>query len=195
MNYIRELNAFWEWALVERPSTGQVALYLALMSVDNKTGWQGSFTAPNIILQFMTGLSRQGLDKARSGLITKGRIRYKKGHSNKAGTYEIIPFCDYQKVGTQQGDSQKVGTETPDSESYMSESRHIGRHTSRHTGSTLYKPKQNDLQDDHINNNNPSIISPQKSSPDIAGDDFGAAWEEAQHMTLEQYLSRDKQRL
>ncbi|GIM47594.1 hypothetical protein DNHGIG_31430 [Collibacillus ludicampi] len=79
MNYILELNAFRDWVMINRASTGQIALWYALMSINNQTGWKEWFSAPNQTLQLMTGLSRQGLDKARNGLIQLGLIQYKKG--------------------------------------------------------------------------------------------------------------------
>ena len=103
MNYIQQLNAFKDWVMINRPSTGQIALWYSLMSINNMAGWTEWFTAPNQTLQLMSGLSRQGLEKARGQLIQKGLIEYKKGKSNQAGHYKIIPFytSNYQKVGTE----------------------------------------------------------------------------------------------
>jgi DnaD/phage-associated family protein len=102
MNYIKELNAFRDWTLINQPSTGQVALWHSLMSVNNMTGWVEWFTVANQTLQLMTGLSRQGLDKARNQLCQKGLVEYKKGVSNQAGRYRVISF-ECQKVGTEVG--------------------------------------------------------------------------------------------
>lgn len=104
MNYIKELNAFWHWALLNRPSAGQVALWYMLMSVNNVTGWQEWFSVPNQTLQLATGLSRQGIDQARSGLIQKGLILYKKGRANQAGSYRMQSFV-------QNSECQIIGTE------------------------------------------------------------------------------------
>jgi DnaD/phage-associated family protein len=100
MNYIKELNAFRDWVMTNQVSTGQVALWHSLMSINNMTGWKEWFTVPNQTLQLMTGLSRQGLDKARNGLIQQGRFEYKKGKSNQAGRYRLCSFYECQKVGT-----------------------------------------------------------------------------------------------
>ncbi|WP_052807259.1 hypothetical protein [Risungbinella massiliensis] len=102
MNYIKELNAFHDWVLMNSPSTGQIALWYSLMSINNKTNWKDSFQVPNPTLQLMTGLSRPGLDKARNALIQMGLIHYQKGKSNQAGTYKMISFySDCQKVDAQ----------------------------------------------------------------------------------------------
>lgn len=92
MNYMRELNAFRDWAMINSPSTGVVALWHMLMSVNNMTGWIEWFTVPNSTLQLLTGLFRQGIDSTRNALVQKGLIEYKKGISNQAGKYRIVSF-------------------------------------------------------------------------------------------------------
>ncbi|WP_051296656.1 hypothetical protein [Anaeroarcus burkinensis] len=90
MNYMRELNAFRNWAMINRPSTGGVALWNMLMNINNMTGWKEWFTVPNQTLQLLTGLSRQGIESTRNSLIQFGLIEYKKGRSNQAGSYRMI---------------------------------------------------------------------------------------------------------
>jgi hypothetical protein len=90
MNYLQELNAFRDWTLLNHPSTGQIALWYSLMSIDNMTGWQEWFTVANQTLQLMTGMSKAGLDKARGELINKGLIQYKAGSTKQAGRYRLV---------------------------------------------------------------------------------------------------------
>lgn len=127
MNYIRELNAFRDWVLLNRLSTGQIALWHSLMCINNRTGWSEWFTTPNQTLQLMTGLSRQGLDKARLQLSQQNLIQYRKGKSNNAGQYKIISFSE--------SECQIVGTEI-DTEGAFQESQE------GHKSSTLFKQKQ-----------------------------------------------------
>lgn len=100
MNYIKQLNSFYDWLIYNSMPTGAIALWHALVAVNNKAGWAKEFTVANIVLQGMTGLSRQGIDKSRNILIQKGLITYKKGSSNKAGKYKISNL-EYKKVGTE----------------------------------------------------------------------------------------------
>ena len=93
MNYLRELNAFRDYALLNPLATGEVALWHSLMSVNNQASWREWFTAPNLTLQTLTGLSRQGLDKARNRLVQRELIEYTKGRSNQAGFYKIYSVC------------------------------------------------------------------------------------------------------
>lgn len=98
MNYIKEIKAFYYWLELNPLPTGAIALWHALMAVNNMAAWAEEFTVANIVLQSKTGLSRQGLDKARNLLKQKGLIDYKKGTGNKAGTYKMNSVC--QIVGT-----------------------------------------------------------------------------------------------
>ncbi|SFM21874.1 hypothetical protein [Pelosinus propionicus] len=97
MNYMRELNAFRDWTMINRPSTGVIALWYMLMSINNMIGWKEWFTAPNQTVQLLTGLSRQGVESTRNSLIQYGLIEYKKGKSNQAGSYRMISLLEEKK--------------------------------------------------------------------------------------------------
>lgn len=93
LNYIRELNAFYDWLESNPCSTGVIALWHALMAINNRTGWEKEFTVANMTLQLKTGLSRKQLERCRNFLIQKGRIRYEKSNRvNQAGKYSIVTF-------------------------------------------------------------------------------------------------------
>ena len=77
MNYIIEIKAFYDTILSTPLSTGQIALWHALMHVNNKCGWIEWFTAPNRTLEMLTGLSRQGIDKNRTVLKELRLIDFK----------------------------------------------------------------------------------------------------------------------
>jgi hypothetical protein len=97
MNYMRELNAFRDWTMINRPSTGVIALWYMLMSINNMIGWKEWFTAPNQTVQLLTGLSRQGGESTRNSLIQYGLIEYKKGKSNQAGSYRMISLLEEKR--------------------------------------------------------------------------------------------------
>ena len=86
------------------------------MSINNKAGWKETFTVANQSLELLTGMSRQGLDKARKALVEYGLIRYEARSGRQAGMYSLVSF-DSEKVGTTGDtnysytfDSEKVGT-------------------------------------------------------------------------------------
>ncbi|MUV37803.1 hypothetical protein JNUCC1_01609 [Lentibacillus sp. JNUCC-1] len=90
MNYIKELNAFKEWKMMNRLSPSAVALWYALMSINNSVRWKRAFNAPNSAVQQLTCLSKQGVVNARTQLVDKGLIRYEKGNRSGAPVYQMI---------------------------------------------------------------------------------------------------------
>lgn len=89
--YLEEIDAFYDWSMINTPSTGEIALWHALMSIWRKASYIEEFSVANLVLQSRTGLSRQGVEKARNGLIQMSRIMYSKGKGRKAGKYKLIP--------------------------------------------------------------------------------------------------------
>lgn len=89
MNYISELNSFWDSVMIKPLSTGQVSLYLALLNVCNRSNWTEWFSIPNQSLSVLTGLSKSGILKARNELRQKGYIDFKE-RGTKATMYKII---------------------------------------------------------------------------------------------------------
>lgn len=88
MSYITEILAFNDLLLSQPLSTGQIALWYALMYINNKSGWVEWFSAPNRTLEFYTGLSRQGVNKARNSLKQSGLIDFKSS-GTKATMYKL----------------------------------------------------------------------------------------------------------
>lgn len=142
MNYIKEIKAFYYWLELNPLPTGAIALWHALMAVNNMAAWAEEFTVANIVLQSKTGLSRQGLDKARNLLKQKGLIEYKKGTGNKAGTYKMNSVCQIVGTTVDTEVDTNVVTQLTQSESL-----------SRHSSSTLnkhklkHKQKEDDVDD------------------------------------------------
>lgn len=94
MDYIRQLNAFRDWLLVNDLPTSAIALWYALMTINNMTGWKERFNAPNSVVEKLTGLSKQGLVNARRKLLEVGLIEYEKGKKGKAPVYRIVPLVN-----------------------------------------------------------------------------------------------------
>lgn len=94
MNYIEEIRAFYDWLVVNSYSLspGAIALWHALMHINNKAGWKAEFMVANRMLECLTGLSRWGVDEARNRLIQLGLIEYTKGTGRKPGKYKIRPL-------------------------------------------------------------------------------------------------------
>jgi len=112
MNYIAEINAFWDLAGVNPLSTGQVALWFGLMNINNRCNWTEWFSVPNQVLSIHTGLSRNGILKARNVLKQLGLIDFRE-RGTKATLYKMISISkdsamtDSGQVGVQ--DSGQAG--------------------------------------------------------------------------------------
>lgn len=115
MNYIQQINAFNDFILYEQSlSSGQVALWYTLMSIDNRTGWKDPFTATNQMLESLSGLSRPGILKARNMLKQFGLITFQPNGRNKATSYHIKELCmvnSYQQ-SNQQSNQQRNASGT-----------------------------------------------------------------------------------
>lgn len=89
MNYIKQLNAFYDWLLLNPISAKEQALYLAILHLNNKSGWREEFTIANQTLQAICSMSRSELHKLRNKLEQIGLIEYQRGKKNQAGKYKI----------------------------------------------------------------------------------------------------------
>lgn len=100
MNYIAEINSFYNWVTFNPLPADAQALWHVLMQMNNRCAvkvndewyWRVEFSISNMTVSSMLKFSRQQLDRMRNVLIQAGRISYKKGKGNQSGTYKIIPF-------------------------------------------------------------------------------------------------------
>ena len=127
MNYIAQINAFWDSATTNPLSTGQVSLYFALLHVCNKSNWTEWFQAPNQVLSVLTGLSRSGILKARNELKQRGLIDFQE-KATKATKYKVT-MANSKQVSTQIG---------------VQDGTQIGVQDGTQISDTLYKHKQNE---------------------------------------------------
>ena len=88
MNLFAIMEAIYVKQLLNPGSSGQLALMWALVYVANKCRWKEWFTVPSITLMNLTGLSRQGILKARNQLRQRGLIDYRE-RGTKASTYRL----------------------------------------------------------------------------------------------------------
>lgn len=107
MNYIAEIKAFNDYLLLNKLSTGEIALWYALMAINNKAGWIKEFTVSNLVLQQLTSLSRSSLDSNRNRLKQRGLIAYRAGTSNQAGKYKIVSLLYNIPDKAQDTDTEK----------------------------------------------------------------------------------------
>lgn len=144
MNYIAQINAFWDSATTNPLSTGQVSLYFALLHVCNRSNWTEWFAAPNQVLSVLTGLSRSGILKARNELKQRGLIDFQE-KATKATKYKIT-IANSTQVSTQIS---------------VQNSTQIGVQNSTQISDTLYKHKQKHK----LNKKNTADAVQEKSAP------------------------------
>lgn len=90
MNYIMQLNVFYEKATGESLSLKAIGLYMLLLNKNNKLGWIEEFKITNNVIMSVTNCTLYELKTARNELEEKGYIIYKKGTKGQAGNYKII---------------------------------------------------------------------------------------------------------
>lgn len=147
MNYIAQINAFWDSATTNPLSTGQVSLYFALLHVCNRSNWTEWFAAPNQVLSVLTGLSRSGILKARNELKQRGLIDFQE-KATKATRYKIT-IANSTQVSTQIGvqnstqDGVQVGMQ-------ISDTLYKHKHKQNEKSSTDVLPEKTDAFSDQI---------------------------------------------
>lgn len=92
MDYIREMNAFYDLDMANQLTPNAISLYFALLNIANKLYWRTDFVVSNLTLQSRSGIAdRKTLDRARNQLIQVGIIMYKSSKKvNQAGAYTMI---------------------------------------------------------------------------------------------------------
>ena len=93
MNYLQEINRFYDWLETNDVPKSAVALWHALMHINNKAEWKQTFEVAISTLEFKTKFRKSELCDARNILTQKGRINWKPRGGNLSATYEINPLC------------------------------------------------------------------------------------------------------
>ncbi len=99
MNYLKEVIAFSNFAMLNGLSAGQISLWYALMAINNKCGWKEWFSAPRCVLEGQSGLSTSGIKRAREKLLDLGLIEYRP-RGRKASEYKMKSLQEYAESGT-----------------------------------------------------------------------------------------------
>lgn len=89
MNYIAEIKAFYDRLEINPLPSPAIALWHALMSIANKTGWQQEFTVAVSILVLKSGLNAQAIKRARNRLEQDGFIAWRSRGGNQSAIYHI----------------------------------------------------------------------------------------------------------
>lgn len=127
IKYIQQINAFNDSLFTKTLSTGQIALWYALMHINNKCTWIEWFTASNKTLELLTGLSRGGIEKARNTLKQLDYIDFK-SNGKRATSYKIINLSSDSTQDSIQGKSSGVyKAEAEEKQDGIQDSRTLNR--------------------------------------------------------------------
>lgn len=117
MNYLAELKAFYDRLEINPLPSPAIALWHALMSIANKTGWQQEFTVAMSILVLKSGLSESAVKRARNRLSQDGFITWKSRSGNQSAVYSIISIAvQYDPQSEPQSGRQSEPHTVPQSE-------------------------------------------------------------------------------
>ena len=94
MNYIREINAFYDWLETNHLSVSAISLWYSLMHINNKTGWKNEFTVALSVLAAKSGLSPRAVTNARKELAEKERIIWESRDGNQSAKYRVNSLVD-----------------------------------------------------------------------------------------------------
>ncbi|WP_197482167.1 DnaD domain-containing protein [Oceanobacillus sp. Castelsardo] len=94
MNYIRELNAFYDSMEYNPLTSSAITLWYALMHINNKTRWKNEFRVAGTVLRFKSGLTESSFKRARTELKEKGYIAYEPQSGNQAPIYRMISLIE-----------------------------------------------------------------------------------------------------
>jgi len=110
MNYIREMNAFYDSLEYNPLSSSAIALWHALMHMNNKTRWKSEFRVAGMVLRIKSGLNESSFKRARTELKEKGYIAYEPKGGNQAPIYRMISLIE-NRDDAQQVDSVGNGAD------------------------------------------------------------------------------------
>lgn len=116
MNYLAELRAFYDRLELNPLPSPAIALWHALMSIANKTGWQQEFTVAISILVLKSGLSESAVKRARNRLVQDGFITWKSRNGNQSAVYSINSLVvQYEPQSVPQSEPHTVPQSEPQS--------------------------------------------------------------------------------
>ena len=90
MNYMAELNAFYDSLLTRPLSTNAIALYAVLMHLCNKARWPLTFVVAESTLVGLQGMSGRTIRRARAELVQAGVVKHLERPGRQAPIYRMV---------------------------------------------------------------------------------------------------------
>jgi hypothetical protein len=146
VNYIKEINAFYDWLELNELSKSAVLLWHALMHLNNKSGWQESFTVARSVIEAKTGLKKDAYYKARNQLKQAGLIDFKE-RGTKATVFKIFSFDSSEKQTTTQTNDDSLSEKQTRSQTKSQTTTQTRSQTKSQTINKLNETKLNETKD------------------------------------------------
>ena len=89
MNYLAELKAFYDTLAVNPLSSHDIALWYALLSIANKSGWKNEFPVALSVLAFFSGANESTVKRSRNKLAQCGYITWRSRSGNQSALYHV----------------------------------------------------------------------------------------------------------
>ncbi|RKD71404.1 DnaD/phage-associated family protein [Sinobaca qinghaiensis] len=89
MNYLKELNAFYDQQETNPLSGSAIAIWHALMHICNKAGWPKNFSVAVSVVCIKAGVKERSFYNARNELKQKGYIDFSSRRGNQAAVYVL----------------------------------------------------------------------------------------------------------
>ncbi len=113
LNYLTEIKAFYDTLVINSLSSPDIALWYAMMSIANKSGWKNEFPVALSVLAIYSGVNESTVKRSRNKLAQCGYITWRPRRGNQAAIYHInslvvhrepqiepqtVPQCEPQTV-------------------------------------------------------------------------------------------------
>lgn len=112
LNYIKEINAFYQRQETNPLSSHAANLWHTLMHINNRAGWKTTFTVAVSTICSKSGLADSTFKRARTELRDKGYIDYESRRGNQAAIYKIISLDIKQKSSSEENKPKEVHKDT-----------------------------------------------------------------------------------
>lgn len=90
MNYIKEINAFYQIQETNQLSAAAANVWHVLLHVNNRTGWLPEFTVAMSGICFKANVSMSTFRRVRAELVEKGYVTFRSRGGNLSAMYRLV---------------------------------------------------------------------------------------------------------
>lgn len=136
MNYLLQINAFWDLQDEMQLNSSEIALWFVLMNVNNRLGWRATFTKASSTLREQAGLSERNFFKVRNVLQQKKLITVETRKGNQSAVYSIVNLYEGLRANNADSSSGNGADNGSDNQSGSSAPLNKPKHKQNLNGSS-----------------------------------------------------------